>query len=339
MMLLPFSCAITLAGLLAGRRGLLATATLSVGGVSGIAVLARSAPQLVGFAPLQGDTTLLTVGTFGLVTGVLATMVYQFGRTLTATLQRAEAANRLKDDFLAIISHELRTPMTAILGYGQLLQKRPRDAAYTARTLEKMLQSARAQMQIIEDLLDRSQIMAGSLRLTLAPIDVAEVVAAAITVVHPAITAKALRLATTIHPGDTRLYGDTQRLQQVVWNLLTNAMKFTPPGGSITVSVIPESGLVRLLVRDTGQGISPTFLPYIFDDFRQGEHALTRSVGGLGLGLALVRHLVTLHGGTVQAASAGVGRGTTITITLPQGTTPFDPMAMWRTTTAPALDR
>jgi PAS domain S-box-containing protein len=231
--------------------------------------------------------------------------------------REAEEASRLKDEFLATVSHELRTPLTAFLGYAQMLQSRKRDETYIARTVEKMVRSAKAQAQLIEDLLDISRIVSGRLRLEPTLAELRTVVRAALDTVRPAAEAKQLTLLAEFDPAATRVVGDVNRLQQVVWNLLSNAVKFTPSGGAIMVQLAPDGGEALLSVSDTGQGISPAFLPYVFDRFRQADGATNRSTGGLGLGLAIVRHLVELHGGTVQVASDGEGRGATFSVRLP----------------------
>jgi PAS domain S-box-containing protein len=229
----------------------------------------------------------------------------------------AEEASRLKDEFLATVSHELRTPLTAFLGYAQLLQRRTRDEAYVARTVEKLVRSAQDQAQIIEDLLDVSRIVSGKLRLEMAPADLLAVVAAALDTARPAIEAKEQELFVDLGPRPVTVLGDANRLQQVAWNLLSNATKFTPPGGRIEVRLEPRGREAVLSVSDTGQGISASFLPYAFDRFRQADSTSRRRQGGLGLGLAIVRQIVELHGGTVQAASAGEGLGATFTVRLP----------------------
>ena len=232
--------------------------------------------------------------------------------------QQAELASRLKDEFLATVSHELRTPLTAFLGYAHLLQSRKRDEAYTARTVEKMLQSAKTQAQLIEDLLDVSRIMSGKMHIAPRETNLIGVVHAALDTVRPAIEAKGLRLRLALDPAASSVIGDAGRLQQVVWNLLSNAAKFTPAGGTITVRLAPGDGEVLLTVSDTGQGISPAFLPHVFDRFRQADSTSTRAYGGLGLGLSIVRHLVELHGGTVEVASDGPGLGAVFTVRLPR---------------------
>jgi PAS domain S-box-containing protein len=230
---------------------------------------------------------------------------------------QAEEANRLKDEFLATVSHELRTPLTAFLGYAELLQRRKRDEAYIARTVEKMARAARTQAQLIEDLLDVSRIVSGKLRIDPEPIDLGAVVRAALDTVRPTVEAKQLRLRVDLGAPQHTILGDASRLQQVVWNLLSNAAKFTPAGGEIGVQLESGPAEVTLTVSDTGQGINREFLPFVFDRFRQADSASDRSYGGLGLGLAIVRHLVELHGGAVTAASAGVGQGAVFTVRLP----------------------
>ncbi|MCU0493746.1 MAG: ATP-binding protein [Chloroflexaceae bacterium] len=230
---------------------------------------------------------------------------------------QAEEANRLKDEFLAVVSHELRTPLTAILGYAQLLQSRKRDETYIARAIDKVLQSAKAQAQLVEDLLDISRIVSGKLRLEPTPIDFVAVIRAALDTVRPAVEAKTMQLLVELQPEAGAVIGDPNRLQQVVWNLLSNAVKFTPQNGTIEVCLEQLDHHAQLSITDTGQGISPEFLPYLFDRFRQADSTSTRAHGGLGLGLSIVRHLVELHGGTVEASSPGLGQGATFTVQLP----------------------
>jgi PAS domain S-box-containing protein len=238
-----------------------------------------------------------------------------------AARQQAEVASRLKDEFLATVSHELRTPLTSILGYAQLIMARKRDEAYIARTLETIVRSAKSQAQLIEDLLDVSRIVTGKLRIEPRSIDMGAVIQGAIEAVRPALDAKSIRLELELNPSG-HLIGDPSRLQQVVWNLLSNAAKFTPPGGEIRVRFEASAAEARLTISDTGQGISAEFLPYVFDRFRQAESASNRTHGGLGLGLSIVRHLVEMHGGAVQAHSDGEGQGTTFTVSLPLATAP-----------------
>jgi PAS domain S-box-containing protein len=234
-----------------------------------------------------------------------------------AARAQAEEASRLKDEFLATVSHELRTPLTAFLGYAQMLQSRKRDQAYIARALEKMVHSAKNQAQLIEDLLDVSRIVSGKLRVASAGVDLRVVISAALDTVRPAIDAKELRLRVELPPEASVVVGDLNRLQQVMWNLLSNAAKFTAPGGSIVVRLERHDGDAQITVSDTGQGINPEFLPFVFDRFRQAESTSSRTHGGLGLGLSIVRHLVELHGGTVQAFSPGEGQGASFVVRLP----------------------
>jgi PAS domain S-box-containing protein len=230
---------------------------------------------------------------------------------------QAEAASRLKDEFLATVSHELRTPLTSILGYGQLIQNRSHDPAYVARTIEKVVRSAKAQAQLIDDLLDVARIVTGKLRIEPRPIAMGAVIQAAIETLRPAIDAKGLRLEIDLNAEASVIVGDPNRLQQVVWNLVSNAVKFTPSGGSVRVGFEMRDGEALLTVGDTGQGIGAEFLPYVFDRFRQAESTSTRTHSGLGLGLAIVRHLVEMHGGTVQVESLGEGQGASFIVRLP----------------------
>jgi len=229
----------------------------------------------------------------------------------------AETANRLKDEFLATVSHEIRTPLNAIIGWSHLLRSGRLDDASIARAIETIDRNAKMQAQLIEDILDVSRVITGKLRLRNESVDIASVINAAIDSVQLAIDSKDLHLEVTLDPSARHTFGDAGRLQQVVWNLLSNAIKFTPTGGRIKIKVKRSEGNMQLLVSDDGQGISPDFLPFIFDRFRQADGTSTRHHGGLGLGLAIVRHLVELHGGAISADSAGAGEGATFSITLP----------------------
>ncbi|HEX8502357.1 MAG TPA: ATP-binding protein [Pyrinomonadaceae bacterium] len=229
----------------------------------------------------------------------------------------AEEANRLKDEFLATVSHELRTPLTAIIGWAHMLRQPGLDEATALRGLETVERNAKAQAQLVEDILDVSRVITGKLRLSIAPVDLAAVVGAAVDSVQPAAETKGIRLEVTLDASARRVSGDPARLQQVVWNLLSNAIKFTPQGGRVGVQLRRAGPDVELLVRDDGCGISPEFLPFIFDRFRQADGTSTRRHGGLGLGLSIARHLVELHGGTVRAESPGEGRGSTFIVRLP----------------------
>jgi len=229
----------------------------------------------------------------------------------------AEVANRMKDDFLATVSHELRTPLTAMLGWIWWLRRGPVDAVVQSRALETVERNARAQAQLVDDLLDVSRIVTGKLRLDPRPVDLRTVIEAAIDSVRTAADGKDIALTADLPAAVAAVTADPDRLQQIVWNLLSNAIKFTPSGGRVDIGLEMGPGEARIIVSDTGAGISPEFLPYVFDRFRQAEASSTRKYGGLGLGLAIVRHLTELHGGTVHAASEGEGRGTSFSVCLP----------------------
>jgi PAS domain S-box-containing protein len=231
--------------------------------------------------------------------------------------KEAEAANRMKDEFLATLSHELRTPLNSVLGWARLLRTRAFDQATVTRALETIERNAQAQAQLIEDILDVSRIIRGKLQLNLRPIHLIPVMEAAIDAVQPVAEGKSLQLEISLEQAPKQVCGDPDRIQQIVWNLLTNAIKFTPEGGTIKVQVVQVDEMARIQVRDTGIGIEPEFLPYVFDRFRQADSTTTRSHGGLGLGLAIVRHLVELHHGKVYAESEGEGKGATFTLELP----------------------
>ncbi|MFW6359094.1 MAG: ATP-binding protein, partial [Chroococcales cyanobacterium] len=235
-----------------------------------------------------------------------------------AAREEAEAANRMKDEFLATLSHELRTPLNAMLGWTQLLLTKEFKPETRDRALETIHRNTKSLAQLIEDVLDVSRIIRGKLHLNVRPIELAPVIEAAIETVQPAATAKNITLETFIPPSSGNLVsGDFNRLQQVVWNLLSNAVKFTPKGGRVAVKLEIVDSSIAIRVTDTGQGIAPEFLPYVFERFRQEDSSISRSFGGLGLGLAIVRHLVELHGGNVYADSPGVGQGATFTVELP----------------------
>jgi len=231
--------------------------------------------------------------------------------------EEAEELNRSKDQFLAVLSHELRTPLNAIFGWARMLQSADMDQATSRRAVEAILRNATSQVQLVEDLLDVSRIITGKMRLDVQPLDLKSVIESALDAVQPAATAKGLRIATVLDPNAGPVVGAADRLRQVVWNLLMNAIKFTPRAGHIQVYLRKVDSHVEIQVTDDGEGIQPEVLPFIFDRFRQGDSTTTRPHGGLGLGLALVRHLVDLHGGRVRAASDGPGRGATFVIELP----------------------
>jgi PAS domain S-box-containing protein len=232
---------------------------------------------------------------------------------------RAEAqlANRMKDEFLATVSHELRTPLTAILGWSRIIRGGRLDPARFMRGLDVIERNGRAQAAIIDDILDVSRIITGKLRLELDAIDFPVVVQAAIDTVRPAADAKNIRIEWKSELPSRRYSGDPDRLQQIVWNLLSNAIKFTPKDGHVEITTAQINSHIEIRVRDTGQGIESSFLPHVFDRFRQADGTSTRRHGGLGLGLAIVRHLVELHGGTVEVDSPGEGQGATFTVRLP----------------------
>ena len=233
--------------------------------------------------------------------------------------RRAEelsAANRAKEDFLATLSHELRTPLNAMLGWARLLRMGKLDGAAFTRALETIERNAHIQEQLIADILDVSRIVTGKLRLELRPIELAPVIDAALDAVRPAAAAKGIHLSADTECSGTVL-GDPDRLQQVVWNLIVNATKFTPAGGQIALRLSRQGASAVLTVTDTGEGIAPELLPFIFDRFTQGDTSVTRPHGGLGLGLSIVRHIVELHGGKVQAHSDGPGCGAVFSVHLP----------------------
>jgi PAS domain S-box-containing protein len=229
----------------------------------------------------------------------------------------AEAGNRAKDEFLAILSHELRTPLNAVYGWARMLQTGKLDEETSARALEAIVRNANAQVQLIDDLLDVSRIISGKMRLDVRQTDVREVIEAAVDTVDMAASEQGVRVQRVLDPRGAIVNGDPVRLQQVVWNLVMNAVKFTPAGGKVDVELRRSADQVEVVVRDTGQGIAPHVLPYVFDRFRQWDSSSTRAHSGLGLGLALVKHLTELHHGTVTAESPGEGRGATFTVTLP----------------------
>jgi PAS domain S-box-containing protein len=238
------------------------------------------------------------------------------GRERDARAQ-AETANRAKDEFLATISHELRTPLNSMLGWLSLLRSGQLDDAAAARAVDTLERNARSQAQLISDILDVSRIVTGKVRLDVQSVDLATVVASALDSVRPGAEAKSVRVSSVLDPNAGPVSGDPERLQQVVWNLLSNAIKFTPKHGRVQVELKKVDSHAQVVVADTGVGISAEFLPHVFERFRQADSSTTRVHAGLGLGLAIVRHLVELHGGTVSAASEGVGRGATFTVALP----------------------
>jgi PAS domain S-box-containing protein len=246
--------------------------------------------------------------------------IFAHGIDITEQVQarrEAERANRLKDEFLATLSHELRTPLNAILGWSHILQNRSLGESEREKAIATIERNARSQSQLIDDILDVSRIITGKLRLDVRAVDLAGVIMAALDAVRPAAEAKNIRLQTLIDPQAGPISGDSDRLQQVVWNLLSNAIKFTPKDGRVQIRLERVNSHIEVIVSDTGKGIEPEFLPFVFDRFRQSDGSTTRRQGGLGLGLAIVRQLVELHGGSVSVSSAGEGQGATFTVNLP----------------------
>jgi signal transduction histidine kinase/ActR/RegA family two-component response regulator len=229
----------------------------------------------------------------------------------------ADRANRMKDEFLSLVSHELRTPLNAMMGYAQLLQSNPRSPEQVTEAANVIARNGRAQVQIIEDLLDMSRVVTGKMRLDVQSVDLCDVVRRAIDTVTPAATAREIELQTSLDPQASRIVGDASRIEQVFWNLLSNAIKFTPQQGKVRVSLERVGSQVEVRVSDTGQGIEPDLLPFVFDRFRQGDASTQRRHGGIGLGLSLVKHLVEMHGGSVVAQSAGADQGSTFVVSLP----------------------
>jgi PAS domain S-box-containing protein len=277
-------------------------------------------PQSARIAPLMdGDAILGTI-----------TIVADVGERVSAEKQlraqiavaedarlQAEAASRAKDEFLATLSHEIRTPLSAVLGWIHLLKAREPDAATIKRAIDVIERNAKSQLTLISDMLDMARISSGKVRLELSAVNMTQVVASAIDAVRPAADARSIRLITDLPPGITAVSGDSDRLLQVTWNILSNAVKFTGEGGMVVVSLRSDRSGTHLAVADTGQGIDPRFLSQVFERFKQADTSSARHTGGLGLGLALVKDLVAMHGGTVEAASPGRGLGSTFSVHLP----------------------
>ena len=243
-----------------------------------------------------------------------------------AARNEAEEANRIKDDFLATLSHELRTPLTAMLGWLGMMRGKTLDESTSAYAFEAVERNARMQAQLIEDLVDISRVVSGKLKLNVRPMDLTPVIEAAADAVRPAAEAKKISIQITWEPFIAPVSGDPTRLEQVIWNLLSNAVKFTPVEGSVQVHVRQDESSAVVVIHDNGIGIRPEFLEHVFERFRQADSTTTRAHGGLGLGLAIVRHLVELHSGSVTAESAGPDQGSTFTVRLPLATalTPED---------------
>jgi signal transduction histidine kinase len=250
-------------------------------------------------------------------------LLARVGARLELSRMRKQAEEALreadlrKDQFLALISHELRTPLNSILGWNRMLRNKKGADPYIARMTEVVERSGQTQLQLIEDLLDTARIVSGKMLLEVRPVELSQVIASAIETIHPAADGKGVAIIPTLDPGVGEITGDPVRLQQIVWNLLSNAVKFTPAGGRVHIELRRDPSAARIVVRDTGEGIGPDLLPYVFNRFSQNDMSRTRRHGGLGLGLALVKELVELHGGTIEAASEGAGQGATFTVTLP----------------------
>ncbi|MGQ0763320.1 MAG: hybrid sensor histidine kinase/response regulator [Acidobacteriota bacterium] len=275
-------------------------------------------------AAFQNEKATLIAGTHATVAResaaqakLSAQIVAKTRADLEHALRETEAANRSKDEFLAMLSHELRTPLNAILGWTTLLRNRKLDKEATEHAIDTIDRNARSQARLIEDLLDLSRIVSGKLRLEAKPIELSSVINAAIDTARPAAEAKEIRLQAVLDSGCGLILGDPERLQQVVWNLLANAVKFTPKQGRVQLQLQRVNSHVELTISDTGPGIDEDLLPFIFDRFRQGDSTSTRKHGGLGLGLAIVRNLVELHGGTVEGGNRAEGEGAVFTVRLP----------------------
>jgi PAS domain S-box-containing protein len=284
-------------------------------------------------AVLEGRTYQLTADPFldfsAEITGVVCTVVdvtervsgeQERARLLVAeqrARQEAERANRLKDEFLAKVSHELRTPLNSVLGWTSLMRSGRLDAGAAQRALDTVERNAKLQSKLIDDLLDASRIVSGRLRIDFRLCELAGTVASSVESIQPAAAAKDIRIHTLIEPGAIMVMGDPSRLEQVLWNLLSNSIKFTPAGGTVTVAVQKVEKQVQITVSDTGVGISREFLPHVFECFRQQDGSSTRSYGGLGLGLAIVKNLIELHRGAIRVHSEGDGKGTDFTVVLP----------------------
>lgn len=281
-----------------------------------------SAPILSARGPALGTIAVGTTARRAADAGCIS-LAQELSRRISAALDASRlhddalSASRLKDDFLATLSHELRTPLNAMLGWIQMLRLYREDESIRERAIEVIDRNARTQTQLVADLLDVSRLITGKLRLRLARVDLRDIVVAGCESVRPSADAKGLHL--TIETADVAgvMFGDADRLQQILWNLLSNATKFTPPGGAVTVRLSSRDGYAEIVVTDTGIGIPPEFLPHVFERFRQSDSTSTRAHGGLGLGLAIARHLVELHGGSVYATSEGEGRGATFGVRLP----------------------
>ena len=262
----------------------------------------------------EGDVRLLQLAADRVALAIERTRLYEVERQARS---QAEEANRMKDEFLTLVSHELRSPLNAMLGYAAVLRRSGLDAQTAEQAVDVIERSGKAQAQLIDDLLDTARIIGGKLRLFVGPVDLVSVIEESVQTIQPAADAKGISLLTNMPHKIGQITGDPTRLQQVVWNLLSNAVKFTPEGGLVEARLERVDPYIRITVSDSGKGISPDFLPYVFDRFQQADASSAKRYGGLGLGLALVKYLVELHGGTIEAASAGEGQGATFNVILP----------------------
>ncbi|HST00579.1 MAG TPA: HAMP domain-containing sensor histidine kinase, partial [Usitatibacter sp.] len=229
----------------------------------------------------------------------------------------AEAASTAKDTFISFVSHELRSPLSAIMGWANILSRENVDATHLKRGVEAIERNAKLQLKLVDDMLDHARLASGKLRIDLARIDVRPILDDVLDGIAPTAQARSVSIVREMEPGPMEVRADAERLQQVFWNLLSNAVKFTPAEGLVTVALRRRDNWVEVVIADTGKGITADFLPFVFDRFRQEEGRVIHSEGGLGLGMAITRYLVELHGGTVAAASAGPGQGATFTLRLP----------------------
>jgi len=299
-------------------------------------LLPMPAPEVKEYAEMQQSVRISPLSRDGQVTGTLTVIDDVSERVLRETQlqlqlearskllasekaarREAEEANRLKDEFLATVSHELRTPLTAIVGWTTLLRTGELDKEKTYRAIETIYRNAHSQVQLISDLLDVSRVISNKLSLTISAVDVALAIEAALDGVRLEAEAKKIQLKSRYDPGFPLITGDAERLQQIIWNLLSNAIKFTPKGGAVDVVLTRAGSFAEITVQDSGIGIEPEFLPFVFDRFRQANSATTRHHGGLGLGLSIVRELTELHDGSVSAISEGKGKGATFIVRLP----------------------
>ena len=299
--------------------------------------LAATADQVSTSRDYSVRATKITNDEVGQLVGSFNSMLEQIQEqhnVSAQSLEREREASRLKDHFLAAVSHELRTPLNAILGWLQIIQTTSPGQTTVKRALESLERNARAQARVVEDLIDISRVVTGKLQLRAEPMDLRNVTKAALDVIDSVVQAKALRLVQTMPDSPVMLRGDADRLQQVMWNLLSNAVKFTPAGGTVTITLAVVSGEAVVRVSDTGIGIAPEFLPFVFDRFRQADGSMTREHGGLGLGLAIARELTDLHGGSLSVSSSGRDQGAAFVLKLPM-TAGVEQQSVLSTSTAP----